>query len=276
MIFYWIIIIAILIAAVVGLLLMRCYYRTHLKNEIQRSQGNERIKTVFMANVSHALRTPLKAIMTDSQQVLDQGGAPIESDVLHQVMTRINEHGKQLMFFISQLIELSNFESSLAGTSMYEVNLAELMASYRREGQRDANPHVTVCTRSHLSPHCKATLDTNLMYQLMMHLLHHAASHTDEGTITIAYEYERKGLRVQVIDTGDGQSQKLEANYSELLQSGDALTFFNQSSGLGLSICKSIVEVMKGEISLTSEPGKGTTIDVWFPCKLRHKHKGAL
>lgn len=276
MLFYWIIIATILVLSVVGMLTLRWYYRKSLVNEMNRSERNERLKTVFMANVSHALRTPLQAIMNDSEQIIRLGDTPITSAALSEVMTRINEHGKQLMFFISQLIELSNFESSLVGSSMYEVNLAELMASYRREGQRDADPKVTVGTRSKLSPHCKATLDTNLMYQLMMHLLHHAASHTHEGTITIAYEAEGKGLRVRVIDTGDGQSQSLQANYSELLQHGDALSFFNQTSGFDLSICKSIVEAMKGEINLTTEPDMGTTVDVWFPCRLRHKHKEIL
>lgn len=268
----WIILMMLLAIFLLSLYLVRRYYRNSLLNEINRAQRSERIKTVFMANVSHALRAPLNAIISDSQKIVEQDDCDVKQ--VRQVASDINQNGRQLMYFISQLLELSNFESSMASFTMIEVNLAELMASYRREAQRDANPEVTVIVRSSLSPHCKGVLDTNLMYQLMMHLLHNASSHTKEGTITIQYEHERKGLKVSVIDTGDGQSQNFQANFSALIQDEQSLNLFNQNSGLGLSICKSIVEGMKGYINLSSEPGKGSTVSIWIPCKMRDMKKG--
>lgn len=269
-----IVMITILILGLAIIFLMRYYYHQRLRNEISRAQRSERIKTVFMANVSHALRTPLNAIISDSQKVIDHE----ENDpkAMYDMMSKINENGKQLMYFISQLLELSSFESSMATFTMIEVNLAELMASYRREAQRDVTTNVSVAVRSTLSPHCKGTVDTNLMYQLMTHLLHNALAHTKEGTITIDYEYENKGLKIAVIDTGDGQTQDLESNFSSLIETGDSLALFNQRSGLGLSICKSIVEGLRGEIHLESAPGKGTTVTVWIPCKMRDMKKGLV
>ena len=269
-----IVMITILILGLACIFLLRYYYRVRLRNEISRAQRSERIKTVFMANVSHALRTPLTAIINDSQKAIDS--EETDQKRMLDMMKNINENGKQLMYFISQLLELSSFESSTTTFTMIEVNLAELMASYRREAQRDATSDVTVLVRSALSPHCKGTVDTNLMYQLMTHLLHNALAHTKSGTITIDYEYENKGLKIAVIDTGDGQPQELQANFSSLMQDGDSLALFNQRSGLGLSICKSIVEGLRGEMHLASEPGKGTTVTVWIPCKLRDMKKGMI
>ena len=269
-----IIFILVLVLFAICLFLVQHYYHVRLRNEIGRAQRSERIKTVFMANVSHALRTPLNAIITDSQKLLDNE----ESDPkkLKAMMTTINQNGKQLLYFISQLLELSSFDSNMATFTMIEVNLAELMASYRREAQRDAGANVQVVVRSPLSPHAKGMVDTNLMYQLMTHLLHNALAHTQEGTITIDYDYADNGLKIEVIDTGDGEPQDFQSNFSTLIQGSDSLALFNQRSGLGLSICKSIVEGLHGTIDLKSEKGKGTHVTVWIPCKMRDMKKGLV
>lgn len=269
-----IIFILILVLFAICLFLVQHYYHVRLRNEIGRAQRSERIKTVFMANVSHALRTPLNAIITDSQKLLDNE----ESDPkkLKAMMTTINQNGKQLLYFISQLLELSSFDSNMATFTLIEVNLAELIASYRREAQRDAGANVQVVVRSPLSPHAKGMVDTNLMYQLMTHLLHNALAHTQEGTITIDYDYADNGLKIEVIDTGDGEPQDFKSNFSTLIQGNDSLALFNQRSGLGLSICKSIVEGLHGTIDLKSEKGKGTHVTVWIPCKMRDMKKGLV
>ena len=268
-----IIFILVLVLFAICLFLVQHYYQVRLRNEIGRAQRSERIKTVFMANVSHALRTPLNAIITDSQKLLDT--EETNPKKLNAAMTTINQNGKQLLYFISQLLELSSFDSNMATFTLIEVNLAELMASYRREAQRDASANVHVVVRSPLSPHAKATLDTNLMYQLMTHLLHNALAHTQEGTITIDYDQDDKGLRIEVIDTGDGVDQDFKSGLSTLTSGGE-LALFNQRSGLGLSICKAIVEGLHGTIELKSEKGKGTTVKVWIPCKMRDTKKGVI
>ena len=268
-----IIFILVLVLFAICLFLVQHYYQVRLRNEIGRAQRSERIKTVFMANVSHALRTPLNAIITDSQKLLDT--EETNPKKLNAAMTTINQNGKQLLYFISQLLELSSFDSSMATFTLIEVNLAELMASYRREAQRDAGANVHVVVRSPLSPHAKATLDTNLMYQLMTHLLHNALAHTQEGTITIEYDQDDKGLRIEVIDTGDGADQDFKSGLSTLTSGGE-LALFNQRSGLGLSICKAIVEGLHGTIDLKSVPDKGTTVKVWIPCKMRDTKKGVI
>ena len=269
-----IIIVLLLLVGAAGFYVFRKYYLTLLHKEVDRARRSEHIKTVFLANVSNALRNPLNNIISKSNDLLTTGVENTKAEQLTDSLTQINKDGNQLMYFISQLIELSSFESGVQTFTLIEVNLAELMASYRREAQRDASPNVSVFVRSKLSPHCKGTLDTNLMYQLMMHLLQNAIRHTTEGSICINYEAERDGLQVSIIDTGDGIPQKFHGNISNVLQSDEALNMFNKNSGLGLSICKAIVDGMNGEISLKSEEGKGTTVTVYFPCRLRDKKKG--
>ena len=275
MIIYWYLAILALLLIVVAVcfFLMRRYYIRLLRYEVVRARRSEHIKTVFLANVSHALRNPLNSIITTSDEVLSIGIDDMKPQQITDAFTQINKDGNQLMYFISQLIELSNIESNVMTFTLIEVNLAELMQSYRREAQRDAAEGVSVVVRSSLSPHCKGTLDTTLMYQLMKHLLQGAVRHTTEGTVTINYEHERQGLRVIVSDTGTGMSPEKQNVAASVFGGNESLNLFTQSSGLGLSICKAIVDGMNGEISLDSTPGKGTTVSIYFPCKLRDKNK---
>lgn len=268
------IILTLIFALPICIYFIRRYYLRQLRDEVTRAQKSEQIKSVFLANVSHALRTPLNSIIGFSDVILKEKPGVLKEDQLTEMVTHINHNGHQLLYFISQLLELSSFEGSMLTFTMIEVNLAELMASYRREALRDASPNVSIYIRTTLSPHCKATLDTNLMHQLIMHLLQNAVLHTKEGSITMTYEHERKGMKVTIIDTGDGVPQKLQENIFSILQHEDSLTLANQTSGLGLSICKAIVDALNGEIGLTSEEGKGTTVWVWIPCHMRDMTKG--
>ncbi|SEG06879.1 His Kinase A (phospho-acceptor) domain-containing protein [Xylanibacter ruminicola] len=268
-----IIVIALFVLLGVCFLIVRHFYVKKLRREIKRAQTSERIKSVFLANVSHALRTPLNAIIGFSDVILMDKQGDMNREEIKEVATHINENGQQLFYFISQLLELSNFESSVLSFTMIEVNLAEMMASYRREVLHVVNSGVSVLVRSDLSPHCKARLDTNLMHQLMMNLLNNAAHRTKKGCITLNYGYERRGLRVVITDTGECMPKEvLDGSYS-VLQNEDSLTLSNRTNELGLSICKSIVEALGGEMSITSEPDKGTTASIWFGCRMRHKYQ---
>ncbi len=268
------IVVFLLLLIAAGYFFLDRYYRILLRKEVIRARRSEHIKTVFLANVSHALRNPLNSIITKSNDIIAEGADNVNPEKIMDSIAQINKDGNQLMFFVSQLLELSNYESGVQTFTFVEVNLSELMASYRREIQRDVTPEVSVIVRSKLSPHCKGTLDTNLMYQLMMHLLQSAARHTKAGTITINYEAERDGLRVNVIDTGEGLPKNVRASITDATASDNAINLFNQSSGLGLSISKAIVDALNGDISINSDEGKGTTVSVFFPCRLRDKNKG--
>ena len=268
------IVVFLLLLIAAGYFFLDRYYRILLRKEVIRARRSEHIKTVFLANVSHALRNPLNSIITKSNDIIAEGTDNVNPEKIMDSIAQINKDGNQLMYFVSQLLELSNYESGVLTFTFVEVNLSELMASYRREIQRDVTPEVLVNVRSKLSPHCKGTLDTNLMYQLMMHLLQSAARHTKAGSITINYEAERDGLRVNVIDTGEGLPKNVRASISDVSSGDNDINLFNQSSGLGLSICKAIVDALNGDISINSDEGKGTTVSVFFPCRLRDKNKG--
>lgn len=267
-------IIILFIACGIFFYLVRRHYESRLKKEVRRALKSEQLKSVFLANVSQALRTPLKAITGYSNLILDENDEAMNAVQVKDMAKRINKNSEQLLGFIAQLLELSNYEGSMPLFTLIEVNLAELMASYRREAMNVTKFGVSIRVRTDLSPHCKATLDTNFMHQLMMHLLTNAAKHSTEGEITIDYTSFRKGLKATITYMGASDSGLINQDIFSFLQKEDALMMDKETSGLGLSISKAIIDALGGELDIETENGRKTTTSFWFPCKLRDKRKG--
>lgn len=252
---------------------MRRHYERLLKKEVRRAQKSERLKSVFVDNVSHALRSPLNAILGYSNMIVDEKDETMQPARVRELASNIANDTQQLIDFVSQLLEMSKLEGVTPSFTLIEVNLTELMASYRREALNFTNPDVTVRVTTDLSPHCRAVLDTNFMHQLMMHLLMNAARHITRGDIVIKYANERKGIKVDVTYAGMGQAELPGADIYSFLQKEDALKHSNESSVLGQSICKAIVEMLGGEFYMHTEYDKKTVASFWFPCEMKDTHK---
>ena len=266
-------IILLLIASFVFFLFLYRYYEKRLAKAIRHAQRSEQLKSVFLSNVSRALRTPLNAILGYTELILDGNDESLHPSQIKEMTANIHHNSEQALSFISQLLDLSNFEGSMPSFTLIEVNLAELMASYRRESLVVTKPDVSVRVRTDLSPHCKVTIDTNFMHQLMMHLLTNAAKHTNQGDINIYYEDYRKGLKVTISYQGNGQAELIGEDIFSFLQREDALTVDKDSSGLTISICKAIIDALDGELDIYIENGIKTIASFWFPCKMVDKHK---
>lgn len=269
------IILAILIGFGIALYFIHRHYERLLSKEIKRAQKSEQLKSVFIDNIVHTLRSPLNAILEYSNYILEEKDETMQFAQVKEMATNINKDCEQLINFVSQLFELSKFEGVTPSFTFIEVNLIELMASYRREVLNVTRPDVFVHVRTDLSPHCRAMLDTNFMHQLMMHLLTNAARHTTQGDIIIKYGNERKGIKVTITYTGIGQAELIGSDIYTFLQKEDALMNFKESSILGLAMCKAIVEVLGGEFYMDTEYNKKTVATFWFPCKMIDMHKKA-
>lgn len=268
------IIILLLVGSALYFYFVRRHYRRLLKKALLRAQKSEQLKSVFIDNVSRTLRSPLKAISKYSDFVLEEKDENLQPELVRETVKNISKNTQQLLNFVSKLVELSRFEGITPSFTFIEVNLTELMASYRRETQNITKPDVSVRVMTDLSPHCRAVLDTNFMHQLMMHLLANAANHITQGDIVIRYGYERKGIKVSITYAGIGQAELLGEDIYSFLQKEDALTQVNESSVLGISICRAIVEMLGGEFYIDTEYDKKTVASFWFPCKMIDMHKG--
>lgn len=268
----WIVNFVLLIGFAVALFFVHRYYNQQLKREVNRAQKSERLKSVFLDNASQTLRAPLNAILGYSNMILEEKNDTMDAVQVKQMAGHIQQSSQELLDFIKQLMDLSGFEGGMPSFTFVEVNLAELMASYRREAMNLTKANVSIRVRTDLSPHCKVTLDTNFMHQLMMHLLNNAAKHATQGEIVVTYTSERKGLKVMINYLGNGQADVISDDIFSYLQK-DALKMNGDVNGLGLPISKAIIDAVGGELDIDTQDGRKTVAQFWFPCKMRDKHK---
>ena len=270
----FIIIIALLLAGgAIGFFFIHRRYERKLKNEVTRAQKSERLKSVFLENISRTLRTPLNAILGYTNMILEDEDGTMKPAQVKELATNIHQDTEQLLGFVSKVFELTQFEGVTPAFTFIEVNLIELMASYRREAMNYTKPDVGVRVTTTLSPHCRGVLDTNLMHQLMMHLLKNAAKHVAQGDIVIKYDCKRRGLHVSISYMGIGQAELVGTDIYSFLQKENALSEVNESSALGISISRAIVEVLGGEFYLDTENDKKTVASFWFPCEMKDLYK---
>ena len=266
-------VIILLVAFGIGFFLVRRHYAKLLDVAVKRAQKSEQLKSVFIENISRTLRSPLNVIIGYCNMILEEKDDNLHPAQVRKVVTDISDSSKEIAEFVSQLHEMSKFEGITPSFTFIEVNLTELMASYRREAMNYTKPDVAVRVTSDLSPHCRAILDTNLMHQLMMHLLTNAANHVTQGDIFIRYSCERRGLKVSVNYTGVGQAELVGDDIFSYLQKEEALKDVGKSSVLGLAICRAIVDMFGGEFFMDSEDGKKTIASFWFPCTMKDIYK---
>jgi len=273
MIYTILISVLLLIAFGISFLIVRRHYTNLLDIAVKRAQKSEQLKSVFIDNISRTLRSPLNAINGYCDMILEEQGETMQTAQMRELVANISENSKEMADFVAQLREMSKFEGVTPSFTFIEVNLAELMASYRREALNFTKPDVAVRVTTELSPHCRAILDTNLMHQLMMHLLKNAASHVTQGDIFIRYNCERRGLKVSIDYTGMGQAELVGDDIFSFLQKDNALKDAGKTSMFGIAICRAIVDMFGGEFYMDSGSDKKTVATFWFPCTMKDIYK---
>lgn len=257
---------AILLTFIILFLQQRIHSR-RLHREMRRAQKSEQLKIVFLANVSHALRTPLNAIIGFSDMIRTMPEGTLSFSDQQEMLNQIHDNGEQLLYFINELLQLSNIEGNGIEFQSVECSLNQTMSEYANLIRPDLHEGVTLQVNEQ-EKELIAITDPNHLRLITMHLLNNAVKHTTQGSITISYKMQNHGLYVEVNDTGDGLPQNLKENIFQLLS--DKHTFVQeQSPGLGLSICKAVIDAAHGKIGVESTEGQGATFWFWIPCRFK-------
>lgn len=237
-------------------------YQKKLRQEMHRAQRSEQLKTVILSNISHALRTPLNAIIGFSDVLsADDGSMAVEDR--QQLLHLVNSNGQQLLHFINQLLDLSDIQASNSPLELVEVAIADEAKAYIDECRGSVSEGVDLRVEG---DDVKVMVDGRYLRIVTKHLLSNAIRHTKQGSVTLRYRLQDKGLYVEVQDTGDGLPEALRENLFSLLS--DKATFVqNEVPGLGLTICKAIVDRCKGKIGAQSPADGGTIVWFWMPVK---------
>ena len=226
---------------------------------LMKVQEADKMKNAFIANMSHEIRTPLNAIVGFAHLVTETTNASEQ----REYFSIINKNCDLLLKQINDILDLSKIESGRLNYNVSEVELRDICQEAYVVQSLKMTSDVALLYNSVAMPSVRLWIDPHRVEQVLSNLLSNAIKFTSKGFISLFYEVEDMFVRVSVTDTGIGISEeKLESVFKRFVKLDD----FYQGAGLGLPICKMIVEQLGGEIGVRSELGKGSTF--WFTLPL--------
>ncbi len=226
--------------------------------EKQKAMEADKLKSAFLANMSHEIRTPLNAIVGFSGLIAETD----DREEQRNYLGIINRNSELLLGLITDILDFSRMESGKFDYMLTEVDIKEICTELCAvhslkvpEGVRlvypcDSLPSVTLYT------------DVKRITQVISNLLSNAVKFTRQGTIRLTFGEENNRVYIEVADTGIGIAPEY---IDRIFQRFVKVNEFMQGTGLGLPICKNIVESLGGAITVQSEVGKGSVFRITLP-----------
>lgn len=227
----------------------------------EKAEEADWLKSAFLANMSHEIRTPLNAIIGFSSLL-----HYVENEQeREQYISLINHNNQLLLKLINDVLDLSKIEAGHIELHSEWFNPAELIEESITEYERNVPAGVKLFARYPAAPG-QIEHDPMRIKQILNNFISNALKNTVQGYIEVYYETDTDGIRISVSDTGCGIPPDKLGMIFERFEKVDS---FAQGAGLGLSICKSIVEKMNGVITVDSTMGVGSSFTVELPCRTR-------
>ncbi len=235
-----------------------------LIREKEAAESADRLKSAFLATMSHELRTPLNSIIGFSGILLQEKPGSLNDEQKKQ-LKMIQSSGSHLLSLINDILDLSKIEAGQVFPKMESLNLQEILDEIiKLEEPLAKEKGDTIDLLSKESVFIFS--DRQRIRQIIINLVDNAIKFTSQGSIVIKCSKEDKFAKIEITDTGIGiKAEDVIKLFKPFIQVESYLARKHQGSGLGLSICKKLIELLGGSISVKSEFGKGSTFTVMLP-----------
>lgn len=229
-----------------------------------------RAKSIFLAKMSHQLRTPLNAVIGFSEILLEDVDLDIKGERKQIDLERINAAGKHLLSLVTDVLDLSKIKSNFVELKVEQFDLREMV----REVIANVQPLISE-RRNRLVVKCSdhvgaVSTDQTKLRQAALNLMSNAAKFTEEGTITLSVQRRKREagdwIEIEIRDTGIGIAPAdISRLFQDFRQASRATSSKYGGTGLGLALSQRLCGLMGGGISATSEPGKGSCFTIRVP-----------
>ena len=238
-----------------------------LRAAVARAEAANQAKSRFLANMSHEIRTPLNGVL-GMAEVLDQS---LNDPANREMIKVIRDSGEVLLNVLNDILDMSKIEAGKLGLEAAPFNPTELAdrveALYRLKAEAKG---LDFSVPTDCGSRDARIGDQNRILQILNNLIGNALKFTQQGEISVSFRC-RPGepVRIRVRDDGIGMTPEQAARVFEDFEQADGtVTRRFGGTGLGLSIVRRLAELMGGQISLESAPGRGTTVDVFLPLEM--------
>jgi signal transduction histidine kinase len=234
-------------------------------------QELSQLKSQFLATMSHELRTPMNAIMGFSQLLLRQYPDPLTTQQL-DIVNRIFNNSQNLLLMLNEVLDFSKIEAGHLELNPSEFDLVKLVTLTVAE-MRSLGINKTLQLKVETSlENLYIVNDQNCVKRILINLVSNAIKFTETGEVKVKIrELTSQTVEIAVKDTGCGIPQEsLQSIFDAFRQVDQTITRSYSGTGLGLAITDSLVKMMRGKITVTSELGKGSEFRVEFPRRIEH------
>ena len=232
--------------------------QNELQALLQEAKISDENKTLFLANMSHEIRTPLNAIVGFSSLLAESDD--LSAEERQMAIDLINENSQSLLVTINDILDISRIESGISFQQTPFV-LNDLIRKVQEEQQGKIPAPIELRVNLPQNPVILEG-DSFRMEQVLCNLINNASKFTKEGSIEIVLEQKPDEISIYVRDTGIGISPEQQEKIFDRFYRVD---HFTKGNGLGLPICKEIIQRFQGSITLKSELGVGTTFFITLP-----------
>ena len=234
----------------------------------QQIEAASQHKSEFLASMSHELRTPLNAII-GLTEMLVANAARFGTDKAQEPLRRVNAAGTHLLGLINEVLDLSKIEAGKLELNPEPVNLArlidEVIGTAGQLAEKNKN-RLVVDGAGNLGP---LTTDPMRLKQILLNLLSNACKFTKQGEVALHVRKVVDGhnwIEFAVADSGIGMTAEQQAKLFQDFTQADSLTARRYGgTGLGLALSRKLARMMGGDVTVTSEPGKGSVFTVRLP-----------
>jgi signal transduction histidine kinase len=235
--------------------------------QLQQASDN---KSQFVSSMSHELRTPLNAIIGLTEMMVTNA-ARFGTEKALEPLQRVNRAGTHLLGLINQVLDLAKIEAGKLELNPHTFELTTLMEEVLGTARHLAEQNKDRLVAETPADLGVITADPMRLRQILLNLLSNACKFTKEGEVKLnarRFVDGRDWIEVAVADTGIGMTPEQQAKlFQEFTQADKTTAQHFGGTGLGLAITRKLARMMGGDVTVTSEPGKGSVFTVRLPAR---------